>query len=101
MEMDRRMQPLWESQTFPGEDLTEEDFENMTEEELDAIFSQPPDIDEGLLAEVQDYEIAMALANFDCGGQNPDLWTEVAEEYQAEFIEQNLSLIQGLLAEDG
>lgn len=100
-EMDRRMQPVWETQVWPGDDLDEADFEAMSQEELDAIFNQPPEVDEELLAEVQAYELELAVANFDCGGNSQfEVAEEVYLEYQALFIEENLAALQALVAEE-
>jgi hypothetical protein len=59
-------------------------------------------MDQDLLDEMRTYELAVAVASFDCGGFDQDeLFTEVFREYQDQFIQENLGTIQELLAEDG
>lgn len=79
---------------FPGEDLTEEDFASMTEEELDELFNQPRNLPPEaltLLGEIQERETGMAVAMFDCGGGsfggNRDLYEEVQAEYEEKFLQ--------------
>lgn len=80
---------------FPGDDLTEEDFNSMTPEELDATFNQPREFtDEAkvLLGELQAEETAVAVAIWDCGGSfsaTGDLYQEVAREYEQRFLDEN------------
>lgn len=71
------------------------DPDSMTEDELDAMFNQEPELsDEAkqLLGEVQAKEIDMAVAMFDCGGSGTDLedlYREVQAEYEQTFLDQN------------
>ncbi len=99
-DLDDRMQGVYSSQTFPGEDLSEDEFNALTDEERDELFSQESSYDEALLAEVNEYEIALALANFDCGGADYQAFSDVYAEYQQTFIEENLAAIQQILAEE-
>ncbi len=100
---------LWEAQLneidstviYPGADLTENDYETMSEDELQAIYSQPATMtDEGkaLLAEVQQEEIALAVAVDDCGGgwtNLQDLYSELQVEYEQKFIDDNADALAG------
>ena len=80
---------------FPGEDLTDEDFATMSEEELEAIFNAPreftPEARE-LLGELQRQETELAVAVYDCGGSfgaNEDLFREVSAEYEQRFLDEH------------
>lgn len=80
---------------FPGEDMTEEDFAAMSDEELDAMFNQPREFSaeaKAKLGEIQEREIAYAVASFDCGGgllEPPEGFYEVLAEYEQRFIDDN------------
>lgn len=73
----------------------EQDFETMTEEEIDAIYNQPREFTDeakALLAEIQAEEIEMALVAYDCGGGNNadgELFQEIAAEYEQRFLDEN------------
>ncbi|MCP3937053.1 MAG: hypothetical protein GY708_16990 [Actinomycetia bacterium] len=65
--------------------------EAMSEEELEAIYSQPPEFDEELRAEIQADEIAFAIASLECGYPppmrgGPDIFLEVRFELEEQFI---------------
>ena len=86
---------LHEEVGYPGQDLTEADFEAMTPEELEALYDQglelSPEV-KARLAELQDKEITLAKAVFDCGGgpdEQIDLYNEVRIEYEERFLEDN------------
>jgi hypothetical protein len=99
-ELDRRMQPVWESQAFPGEDLSPEEIEAMSDEEREALFNRPPDVDEELLAEVQEYELALAAADLSCPGTTflpSEARFEVMAEYEQAFIDENADQIREIL----
>ncbi len=89
------MSAIEEDIGYPGGDLTEEDFAQMSEEELDAIFNQPrtiPDDVKARLGELQQEEIAMAVAVDECGGgfeNQADLFNEVRVEYEQQFVDDN------------
>jgi len=90
----QRSQELFESATFAGDGLTEADFEGMSDDELDAIFSQPPDFDEELQAEIRADEIAFALVALDCGMSPPFLGPpqvllEVQFELEQAIVDEN------------
>lgn len=80
---------------FPGEDLTEEDFAAMTEEQLDELFNQPREFTpeaRTLLGELQAKEVELAVAVYDCGGSfedNRELYAEVTAEYEERFLADN------------
>ena len=86
---------------FPGEDLTEEDFASMTDEELEAIFNQPRELNDEArtkLAEIQEREIGIAVAMFDCGG-GPfggagEIYSEVQAEYEQRFLQDNAEQLE-------
>ncbi len=99
-ELERRMQPVWESQSFPGEELSEEEFEALSEDELEALFSQRPEVDEALLAEVREYELAVAAADLSCPGTSflpSEAFFEVIAQYEQAFIDENADQIRELL----
>jgi hypothetical protein len=81
--------------TYPGQDLTEDDYSSMSEAELQDLFSEGVTFsDEALakLAEIQEQEIAMAVAVNECGGgfQNlQELFGEVVAEYEQEFLDEH------------
>jgi hypothetical protein len=80
---------------FPGDDLTEEDFASMSEDELDALFNQPREFTDearSRLAEIQAEEIELAVTVHDCGGGFNDqieLFQEVVADYEQRFIDDN------------
>lgn len=80
---------------YPGGDLTEEDFAQMSESELDAIFNQPriiPDDVKTRIGELQEEEISLAVAVDECGGgfaEQGDLFNEVRVEYEQQFVDDN------------
>lgn len=99
-ELDRRMQPVYESQVFPGQDLSPEEIEAMSDEEREALFNQRPEFDEELLAEVQEYELALAAADISCPGTSfrpSDTYFEVLGEYEQAFIDENADQIREIL----
>ncbi|MEZ5411112.1 MAG: hypothetical protein R2761_23990 [Acidimicrobiales bacterium] len=93
--------------TYPGAELTEDDYAAMSEEELRALGSQPPVIpDEAKaeLAEVQAEEIALAKAVNECdGGQEEQikLYQEVSAEYEQEFVDAHAERLAELKSEAG
>ncbi len=84
---------------YPGMDLTEEDFNTMTPDELDAIYNQPITIDDAgkaKIAELQADEIALAIVFDDCGGgwkNQQDLFNELNTEYEQRFLDDNADAI--------
>lgn len=80
---------------FPGENLTEEDFNAMSEQELNDLFSQPREFTDearSRLATIQAEEIKLATTVWDCGGgfeAQEKLFQEVMFEYEQQFIDTN------------
>ena len=105
--LSERSNELWNYDDYvdPFEGLSEEEIQNIldttSEEELNEMFAGP-EPDPELLAEVQEWEIALAVDSFDCGGTSQwEDWQEIFEEYQETFIEENLDAIQAALAQNG
>ncbi len=81
---------VWNSAPMP--ELSEEEFEAMSDAELDAMFNQPPELTPEIkseLAELQAEEIALAIAVDDCGGgqrdqEDLDSNRDRLEQFQAE-----------------
>jgi hypothetical protein len=74
-------------------------FEEKTEDEINAFFeeaqdSAQSDVDEEALAALQQEEIDLAVADFECGSDFNDLYTEVSADYEADFIEENRDLLE-------
>ncbi len=89
----------------PFEGWTEEEinsfFETKTEEEIEAFFRENEqqgraEVDEEALAVLNAEEIEIALANFDCSQDFQELWQEVSEEYEADFVRQNRTRLEEL-----
>lgn len=106
-DLGERSSELWNDGDYvdPFEGLSDEEIQNIidttSEEALDELFAGP-EPDPELLAEIQEWEIALALDSFDCGGNSQwDEWQEIFEEYQQTFIEENLDAIQAALAQNG
>lgn len=90
-ELDVQMEEVNALVGFPGDDLTEADFEAMSAEELEAmeeLFNQPVELPEeakAILADAQAKEVEMALAVYDCGGREDSELTRIYQEVQAEY----------------
>jgi hypothetical protein len=87
----------------PFEGWSEEDiqafFEEKTEDEIDAFFQQAQEeaqanIDQDALAALQQEEIDLAVADFECGKGYNELYQEVAADYEADFIAQNRDILE-------
>lgn len=86
----------------PMEGWTEAEMEafwqEATEEEIDALYNEaqqaPADYDEEALAALQQEEIDLAVANFECSRNMQDLYQEVSREYEAEFIAANRAILE-------
>ncbi len=80
---------------WPGDELSEEDFAELSEAELEEIFSQGRVLtDDQLerLADIQAREIEMAVAVDECGGgfeAQAQLFREVIAEYEQQFLDDN------------
>ncbi|MEM7338973.1 MAG: hypothetical protein AAF467_10015 [Actinomycetota bacterium] len=90
---------------FPGENLTDEDFENMSPDEIEAIYNQPRELPEEVLTklgELQAEEIELAQAVEECGGgfdAQQDLAFEILAEYEQEFLDDNADRLAEFQAE--
>ena len=87
-----QMNKVWETMTFPGDELKPEQFEAMTEDELNAYYSQPQEFDQELLDEIRAEEIAMAVASLDCdvppmAQGPPQIYLEVQFEFEQAFVD--------------
>ena len=87
----------------PFEGWTEDEinafFEEKTQEEIDAFFeesqsSAKADIDEEALAALQQEEIDMAVADWECGTGINDIYMEVSEDYEADFVAANRDILE-------
>lgn len=76
--------------------VTDEEFVDGTDQ---PEFIEPqPDAEK--LAALQDQEIAVAVASFDCGiNDGTEVFQEIADEYTDQFIAENLTALQAALAE--
>lgn len=90
-----RLSELESEVQYPSEELDEDDFAQMSPDELDEIFNQPAilsDEAKATLAEIQAEEIELAVAVDECGGGFEDqeaLYREVVAEYEQQFIDEN------------
>lgn len=89
-----RSDEFYGSLTYPGDDLSQADYEEMTAEEMDALFSQPPTYDVELLEELQAFEIDLAVTDFDCSAPTMRVRLEVQRELEAEFIDDHRELLE-------
>lgn len=96
-----RMDEVWSSMSDPFESLTDEDFQNMSEDELRALETQTPEYDEELLAEVVAYEIDLAVADYDCGADAQRIFYEVQVELEQQFIDENREVIDRVQGASG
>lgn len=87
----------------PFEGWTEEEiqafFEENTQDEIDAFMEQAQseaqtDVDQEALEALQQEEIDLAVANFECGSDFSDLYQEVSADYEGEFIEEHRELLE-------
>jgi hypothetical protein len=80
---------------FPGQDLSEEELASMSDEELNALYSQPRELPQEALdklADLQEREIALAVAVNECGGgfrNAEELYREVSAEHEQEFLDEH------------
>lgn len=94
----------------PFEGWTEEEmeafFEEHTDDEIDAFFRDAEreamsQVDQEALAELQQEEIDLAVADFECGQGFEEVYTEVSAEYEAEFIAQNREILEQIREAEG
>ncbi|MDH3396872.1 MAG: hypothetical protein OEM81_03470 [Acidimicrobiia bacterium] len=93
----------------PFEGWTEDEinvfFEEKTPEEVDAYFQQAQadvkqDVDQAALAALQQEEIDLAVAAAECSHDVDDLYMEVSNEYEAEFIVEHRAELEALRDND-
>lgn len=84
------------SDPFAGwsDERIQEFLANSSPQELDDFYEQfdrqaRQNVDEEALAALQQEEIALAVANYECGEERRQLVQEVQSEYEKEFIRQN------------
>jgi len=74
-------------------------FEEKTQEEIDAFFAAAQEeseqnVDMEALAALQQEEIDMAVADFECRGDYWETYQEVSEEYEVEFVAENREALE-------
>lgn len=90
-----QVQPLEEEVWGAMPELSDEEFEAMSETELEEFFNKPPELSpesKTKLGELQSEEISLAVAVDDCGGgqqAQEDLYNEVRVEYEQNFVDAN------------
>jgi hypothetical protein len=91
----------------PFEGWTQEEmdafFEEKTQEEIDAFFAAAQEeaeqsVDMEALAALQQEEIDLAVADFECRGDYYEVYQEVSEEYEADFIAENRAMLEEIRA---
>lgn len=94
----------------PFEGWTEEEinafFEEKTQDEIDAFFEQAQqdsqaNIDMEALEALQQEEIDMAVADYECGAGYEEIYQEVSEEYESEFIAANRDALEEIREAEG
>lgn len=82
-------------------------FEEKTQEEIDAFFAEAEqasraNVDNEALAALQQEEIDLAVADFECRGDYYEVYQEISEEYEADFIAENREILEEIReAQDG
>lgn len=81
-------------------------FEERTQEEIDAFFQEAEqkrreDIDMEAVSALQQEEIDLAVADFECGEDINDLYQEVREDYEGDFIEENRETLEQIREAQG
>jgi hypothetical protein len=96
--------------TDPFEGWTQEEidsfFEEKSEEEIEAFFSEAEqttrdDIDMDALAALQQEEIDLAVADFECRDGYWETYQEVTEDYEADFIAANREILEQIKESQG
>lgn len=92
-DLNAKTESIYNGVTWPGQDLDEAELAAMSDEELDAMYAQPPvlsDETRARLAEIQDEELALAIAFDDCGSRTiQEISLEVQRKLETEFLEVN------------
>jgi hypothetical protein len=81
-------------------------FEEKTEEEVDAFFREAEqttndDIDMDALAALQQEEIDLAVADFECRDDYWEVYQEISEEYEADFVAENRDVLEQIRESQG
>jgi hypothetical protein len=81
-------------------------FEEKTQEEIDAFFAEAEEasqenVDMEALAALQQEEIDLAVADFECRGDYYEVYQEVSEDYEAEFVEQHREILEQIREAQG
>ncbi|MCY3540092.1 MAG: hypothetical protein OXH10_09605 [bacterium] len=81
--------------------MSEEEIETLTVEEMENLFDQASqearaDIDQDALEALQQEEIDLAVAAFECGEDLDDLLQELYREYEADFVRDNRDVLEQL-----
>ena len=94
----------------PFEGWTEEEiqafFDEKTQDEIDAFFEEAQsvtdeNIDQEALAALQQEEIDLAVADWECGQGFDDLYQEVTADYESEFIAEHRDLLEQIREAQG
>ena len=107
MSIEERMEPFWEAAYGNFDEPLFDEDGNVVDEDGNIIDDWQPErpslTDEQMaeLLELNDYEIAVATANYECTKDHQDVWTEVSEEYEAEFIQSNIALLTQVREAEG
>lgn len=99
-----RLYGAFDEPNFGGQE--DVDFEAMTDEEINDFYESLPQPeltaeDKVLLAELQQEEIAIAVANAECGGgyaNQEELYSELLVEYEQRFLEDNAAALEAFQA---
>jgi len=81
-------------------------FAEKTQEEIEAFFkeaeqSSQDNVDMEALAALQQEEIDLAVADFECRGDYYEVYQEVAEDYEADFIADNREILEQIRDSQG
>lgn len=74
-------------------------FAEKTQEEIDAFFAAAEEeaqqnVDQEALAALQQEEIDLAVADYECRGDYWETYQEVSEEYEADFVAENREILE-------
>ena len=81
-------------------------FEEKTQEEIDAFFAEAENatrenVDMEALAALQQEEIDLAVADFECRGDYWEVYQEVSEDYEADFVAANRAILEEIRDAEG
>jgi len=96
----QRLEPIHEAVVWPGSDLSEEQWAAMTQEQIDDLSTATPTMSaegKAMLAEIQAYEIDVALAAYDCGSMDiTEVYMRVSARYEQAFVDANRAELETL-----